>query len=42
MQEMVSGAEQINRAVHIVHGISSENRQKIEALMQEVSRFKVG
>jgi methyl-accepting chemotaxis protein len=42
MQEMVSGTEQINHAIHQVQGISSENRQKIEALMREVSRFKVG
>ncbi|MDR1324858.1 MAG: methyl-accepting chemotaxis protein [Treponema sp.] len=41
MHEMVSGAEQINQAVYMVQEISVENKQKIAALMREVSRFKV-
>jgi methyl-accepting chemotaxis protein len=41
MNEMASGAEQINVAVHHVNEISGKNREGIDALMKEVSRFKV-
>jgi len=41
MNEMASGADQINVAVNHVNDISSQNRERIEALMKEVSRFKV-
>ena len=41
MNEMASGAEQINIAVHQVNEISTKNRNGIEILMKEVSRFKV-
>jgi methyl-accepting chemotaxis protein len=41
MNEMASGAEQINVAVHQVNEISTKNREGIETLMREVSRFKV-
>ncbi|MDR2941228.1 MAG: methyl-accepting chemotaxis protein [Treponema sp.] len=41
MNEMASGAEQVNVAVHHVNEISGKNRDAINALMQEVSRFKV-
>jgi methyl-accepting chemotaxis protein len=41
MQEMASGAEQIDTAVNQVNDISGENKKQIEALMTEVSRFKV-
>ena len=41
MQEMAVGAEQIDRAVNEVNGISVENKRQTEALMAEVSRFKV-
>jgi methyl-accepting chemotaxis protein len=41
MNEMASGAEQINVAVHQVNEISTRNREGIDTLMQEVSRFKV-
>jgi len=41
MNEMASGAEQINIAVNHVNDISSQNRERIEALIKEVSRFKV-
>jgi methyl-accepting chemotaxis protein len=41
MNEMASGAEQINVAVHHVNDISSKNRDDINALITEVSRFKV-
>jgi len=41
MNEMASGTEQINKAVHHVNEISRMNREGIETLMKEVSRFKV-
>jgi methyl-accepting chemotaxis protein len=41
MNEMASGAEQMNIAVNNVNGISNKNREGIDALMREVSRFKV-
>ena len=41
MNEMASGADQINVAVHHVNEISNKNREGIEILIQEVSRFKV-
>jgi methyl-accepting chemotaxis protein len=41
MQEMASGAQQIDTAVHKVNNISLENKNQIEQLITEVSRFKV-
>jgi methyl-accepting chemotaxis protein len=41
MNEMASGAEQVNVAVHHVNEICVQNRERIESLMREVSRFKV-
>jgi len=41
MNEMASGAEQINTAVHHVNEISSRNREGIDILVREVSKFKV-
>jgi len=41
MNEMASGAEQINIAVHQVNELSGRNRDGIDSLMREVSRFKV-
>jgi methyl-accepting chemotaxis protein len=41
MNEMASGAEQVNVAVHHVNEISAKNRESIDSLIQEVSRFKV-
>ena len=41
MNEMASGAEQINVAVNHVNDISGKTREGIDALMKEVSRFKV-
>jgi methyl-accepting chemotaxis protein len=41
INEMASGAEQINVAVHHVNEISDKNREGVESLMREVSRFKV-
>jgi methyl-accepting chemotaxis protein len=42
MNEMASGADQINVVVNHVNEISSQNREGINTLMREVSRFKVG
>jgi methyl-accepting chemotaxis protein len=41
MNEMASGMEQINVAVNQVNEISGKNSEGIEALLREVSRFKV-
>jgi methyl-accepting chemotaxis protein len=41
MNEMASGSEQINAAVTQVNEISRKNRDTIELLIEEVSRFKV-
>ncbi len=41
MNEMASGAEEINTAVRRVNVISTENKQHIDTLVSEVSRFKV-
>jgi methyl-accepting chemotaxis protein len=41
MNEMASGAEQINVAVNRVKDICAQNRENIELLVREVSRFKV-
>ena len=41
MNEMAQGAEQINIAVNQVNDISGKNREGIDTLMREVSKFKV-
>jgi methyl-accepting chemotaxis protein len=41
MNEMATGAEHINIAVNHVNEISGKNREAINDLMREVSRFKV-
>ncbi|MDR2397626.1 MAG: methyl-accepting chemotaxis protein [Spirochaetaceae bacterium] len=41
IQEMSVGAEEIDTAVNRINDRSTENKQGIDALMQEVSRFKV-
>jgi methyl-accepting chemotaxis protein len=41
MNEMASGTEQINVAVNRVNEISGKNRENIDLLVREVSRFKV-
>jgi methyl-accepting chemotaxis protein len=41
MNEMATGAEQINIAVHQVNDLSGKNRDRIDSLMREVSKFKV-
>ena len=41
MNEMAEGADQINAAVNQVNEISGKNKESIDILVQEVSRFKV-
>jgi len=41
MKEIASGADQINVAIHHVNDISNKNREGIDTLIREVSRFKV-
>jgi methyl-accepting chemotaxis protein len=41
MNEMAAGADQINVAVNRVNDISGQNKDNIDTLVQEVSRFKV-
>jgi methyl-accepting chemotaxis protein len=41
IQEMNLGADQINIAVNEVNNISNQNKEKIDVLVKEVSRFKV-
>jgi methyl-accepting chemotaxis protein len=41
MNEMATGADQINVAVNRVNTISGENKESIDVLVKEVSKFKV-
>jgi methyl-accepting chemotaxis protein len=41
MNEMASGADQINVAVNEVNNLSGRNKENIDILVREVSRFKV-
>jgi methyl-accepting chemotaxis protein len=41
MNEMASGTEQINVAVTRINAISGSNKENIDVLVQEVSKFKV-
>jgi methyl-accepting chemotaxis protein len=41
MNEMAIGADQISEAVNTVNDISAQNKEEIDVLVQEVSRFKV-
>jgi methyl-accepting chemotaxis protein len=41
MNEMATGADQINAAINEVTVISDRNKEKIDILVQEISRFKV-
>jgi methyl-accepting chemotaxis protein len=41
MNEMATGADQINAAVHQVNTISGKNKENIDVLVKEVSKFKV-
>jgi len=42
MNEMATGAEQVDAAIHNINEMTNKNREGIDALIQEVSRFKVG
>jgi methyl-accepting chemotaxis protein len=41
MNEMVTGADQVNIAIHNINDMTNKNREGINTLMREVSRFKV-
>jgi methyl-accepting chemotaxis protein len=41
MNEMAEGADQINISVNNVNEMTQKNREAIDALIKEVSRFKV-
>jgi methyl-accepting chemotaxis protein len=41
MNEMANGADQINIAVNNVNEMTQKNREAIDVLIKEVSRFKV-
>jgi len=41
MNEMATGADQINIAVNQVNDITAKNHEKVDTLMREVARFKV-
>jgi methyl-accepting chemotaxis protein len=41
MNEMATGADEINRSVNGVNTISGENKENIDVLVREVSKFKV-
>ncbi|MDR2135163.1 MAG: methyl-accepting chemotaxis protein, partial [Treponema sp.] len=41
MNEMAAGADQINGSMNHVNTISGKNKENIDALVQEVSKFKV-
>ncbi|MDR2784251.1 MAG: methyl-accepting chemotaxis protein, partial [Treponema sp.] len=41
MNEMATGADQINVAVNRVNEISGQNKENIDVLVQEISKFKV-
>jgi len=41
MNEMATGADQVNVAVHNVNDMTQKNREAIDSLLREVSRFKV-
>jgi methyl-accepting chemotaxis protein len=41
MNEMATGADQINAAVDQVNNISGENKQNIDILVREVSKFRI-
>jgi len=41
MNEMASGADQVNIAVNNVNEMTVKNREAIDSLIKEVSRFKV-
>jgi methyl-accepting chemotaxis protein len=41
MNEMASGADQVNTAIHRVNELTGDNRENIDKLVREVSRFKI-
>jgi methyl-accepting chemotaxis protein len=41
MNEMATGADQINIAVNRVNDISVENKKSIDGLAEDIAKFKV-
>ena len=41
MNEMAIGTEEVNKAINNVDGLSQDNKERINLLVQEVSKFKV-
>jgi len=41
MNEMASGADEINTAVNQVNELAGKNRESINLLISEISRFKI-
>jgi len=41
MNEMATGSGEINVAIDHVNAISKKNREGVDTLMREVSRFKI-
>jgi methyl-accepting chemotaxis protein len=41
MNEMAAGTDQINLAVDRVNTLSGENKENVEVLVREVSKFKI-
>jgi methyl-accepting chemotaxis protein len=41
MNEMATGADQINVSVNHVNTISGKNKENIDVLVEEVAKFKV-
>jgi methyl-accepting chemotaxis protein len=41
MNEMATGADEINDAINQINTISGANKENIEMLVREVSKFKV-
>ena len=41
MNEMASGADQINIAVNRISELTTQNHKKVDVLLQEVAKFKV-
>jgi methyl-accepting chemotaxis protein len=41
MNEMASGADQVNVAIHRVNELTGQNRDNIDILVKEVSKFKI-
>ena len=41
MNEMASGVEEVNKAVHHINELTTKNRNTANNLMKEVQKFKI-